>query len=210
MTKKIPVKTFKNHIIDSDVLDAEGVHHEFVSGMHGRKLDFDIIPKESDLFREWVLIIAQAVKELYPDIAHDKLMLLSVANGTNRLVGPVAREIGEGVTAVLTEKVSPKAVKLTAEAKRKIKSIKPELVVAIEDVGTKGTTSATAVRSARKAGVKRVEALNTWQRREQLEELEAINAVYHSVIKELLPTLTPEECRATGYCAQSWKYIEHA
>ncbi len=30
---------FRNHIVEAPgVLDPEGVHHEFVSGMHGRKL----------------------------------------------------------------------------------------------------------------------------------------------------------------------------
>jgi phosphoribosylpyrophosphate synthetase len=201
---------FKQHITESEILDPEGVHHEFVSGMHGRKLDFDAIPTDNDLFLEWVAIVAQAVRELYPDVPLDKLVLLSVAGGTNRLVGPVAKLLGGGVHALLTEKVSPKAVKLTAEAEKMITKLQPDLVLAVEDVGTRGTTSASAVVAARAAGATRVEALNTWQRREQLEELEAIDAVYHSIINDVLPTLSPEECRASGYCAQGWQYIEHA
>ena len=38
---------FRQHILAAGVLDPEGVHHEFVSGMHGRKLDFDTIPTGS-------------------------------------------------------------------------------------------------------------------------------------------------------------------
>src|SRR5947207_3370140 len=131
---KLLVSEFKQHIMESPILDPEGVHHEFVSGMHGRKLDFDAIPTKSKLFGEWVVVAAQTIDELYPDIDRAKLALLSVANGTNRLVGPVAKQLGGGVTALLTEKISPKAVQLTDEAAKTLKRLNPELVVAIEDV----------------------------------------------------------------------------
>lgn len=202
----IPV--FKKHLEES-ILDPEGVHHEFVSGLHGRKLDFDTISDDDPLFDEWVAIVAEKVKELYPDVPKNKLVLLSVAGGTNRLVGPVAQAIGHGVTPVLTEKVSVKEVKLTDEAARIIKSRQPELVLAIEDVGTSGSTSATAVLAARRIGAGRVEALNTWQRRKRLEKLEAINTIYNSIIKDMLPTLEPAECQKDGYCAKGWKFIPH-
>ena len=209
-SEEVSVEDFKKHIIESDVLDPEGVHHEFVSGLHGRKLDFDVIPDDSELFREWVQVVAQKVAELYPDIPLRRLALLSVAGGTNRLVGPVAEAMGGGVTSLLTEKISPKEVELTTEAKKNLKELRPELVLVIEDVGTQGTTSASAVRSATEAGARRVEALNTWQRSHSLIKLDEIGANYNSVVKELLPNLTPEECRESGYCAQGWKLIEHA
>jgi orotate phosphoribosyltransferase len=88
--------------------------------------------------------------------------------------------------------------------------MKPDFVLALEDVGTKGTTSASAVVAARKAGAARAEVLNTWQRRPELEELVGIGAVYSSMIHEDMPTLTAAECRASGYCAQGWELIEHA
>lgn len=204
------VADFKQKIMNSNVLDPEGLHHEFVSGLHGRKLDFDLIESDSDLFKQWVEVVTGAIKMLYKDIPTGKLVLLSVAGGTNRLVGPVADKIGGGVTALLTEKTSPKSVRLTEEAKKKLSELNPDLVLALEDVGTRGTTSATAVLSAKEAGAKKVEALNTWQRSEVLDELEAIGAKYQAIIKELLPNLTPEECRKNGYCAKGWKLILHA
>lgn len=204
------VVDFRNHILDSGVLDPEGVHHEFVSGMHGRKLDFDLIPDESELFGEWVNVCARRIEDLYEHDDWIKLALMSVANGTNRLVEPVAIELGAHYSTLLTEKISPKEVALTRRSVVRLQSLEPDLVVAIEDVGTSGSTAATAVTSAREHGARRVEALNTWQRREQLEALVGIDAVYHSIIYEPLPTLTPEECQATGYCSWGWEYIERA
>lgn len=204
------VADFKNKIMKSDVLVGEGVHHEFVSGLHGRKLDFDLINDNSSLFKDWVKVVGESLKQIYPDVPHDRLAVLSVAGGTNRLVGPVAKYLGGDVTPLLTEKVSSKEVKLTADAVKKLKKLNPDLVVAIEDVGTQGTTSASAVRSAIKAGARRVEALNTWQRSQSLSKLDEIGATYNSVVKELLPNLTPEECRTSGYCSKGWKLIEHA
>lgn len=204
------VRNFKKNITNSQVLIPKGIHHEFVSGLHGRKLDFDLIDEKSDLFRQWVEVVAQFIKKQYSDISPSKIVLLSVAGGTNRLVGPVAKAIGGGVTALLTEKTSARSVRLTDEAKKKLKALKPELVVALEDVGTRGGTAASAVLSAQEAGAKRVEVLNTWQRSEVLEALEAIDATYNAIIKEIWPNFTTEECRKTGYCAQGWKLIEHA
>lgn len=210
MNLKVLVQDFKKNIINSDILDPEGLHHEFVSGLHGRKLDFDLIDRKSDLFNHWIRVVAETIKKLYPDIPRNKLMLLSVAGGTNRLVGPVAKELGGGVVAVLTEKTSPRSVRLTEKAKKQIQALKPELVLAVEDVGTRGTTSATAVTGAKEAGAKRVETLNTWQRSDSLSELDTIGAVYNCAIKELLPNFTPGECRAKGYCAKGWKLVDHA
>ncbi|HUD05979.1 MAG TPA: phosphoribosyltransferase [Candidatus Saccharimonadales bacterium] len=204
------IEKFKINIKKSGILDPEGIHHEFVSGMHGRKLDFDAIPDDSDLFNEWVDVVVKFIKETYQDIDHARLAIVSVANGTNRLVPLVANKLGGGSVALLTEKVSPKEVKLTDEAVKKLKSFAHDLVVTIEDVGTKGTTSATALRSAMAAGAKRVESINTWQRRHRLEEIESLGVVNHSIITDLLPTLTPEDCRKSEYCAKGWQYIEHA
>lgn len=204
------IANFKSNIEKSDILDPEGTHHEFVSGMHGRKIDFDSIPDDSDLFNEWVDVVTEFIKQTYPSGSYKKLAIVSVANGTNRLVPLVAKKLGKNTVGLLTEKVSPKEVKLTDEAIKQLHSFKPDLVVTIEDVGTSGTTSATAVQSIRKAGAKLVESINTWQRRKQLEKLDELDVTNNSIITAILPTFTAEECKASGYCAQGWEYIEHA
>src|SRR6266496_4710756 len=208
------LEVFRNHIIEApDVFDPEGVHHEFVSGMHGRKLDFGAIPTDSDLFREWVNISAASIHRLYAGTTLGTHVLLSVANGTNDLVTPVTdvlyEEYDEKWDPLETEKISPKAVALTDESAQFFERYNPDFVLALEDAATRGTTSASAILAAREAGARRVEALNTWQRRPQLEELVGIGAVYYSIIHEDLPTLTPDECSASGYCAEGWRLIPH-
>ncbi len=191
------------------VLDPEGVHHEFVSGMHGRKLDFEAIPDGSDLFDEWADVVAQELRFRYAGEQIGRMVLLGVANGTNRLVVPVAERLDDGSIGLETRKISPKAVRPTESSIEDIHRIQPELAVVIEDAATQGTTAATCVVAARRLGIRRVEVINTWQRRPKLEKLLAIGAVYHSIIFEPLPTLEPEACAAAGYCAQGWDLIDH-
>lgn len=200
---------FRDDLLEHGVLDPEGLHHEFVSGLHGRKLDFDDIPPESDLFVSWVEIVTRKIHEEYISQGAGRLVLVSVAGGTNRLVPIVASEVGHKTVGVLTEKDSPRSVKLLPESLAVIRAIKPIVGVAIEDAATKGTMSASAVEEMKASGVPRNEVLNTWQRRVRLEELEARNIKYSSIIFEPLPTLAPQECEEDGYCAQGWELLEH-
>lgn len=202
------IEQFRKNILDSGyVLDPEGVHHEFVSGKHGRKLDFDLIPKDSPLFEQWVEAASSRIEELYGEEDLGTIVILSVANGTNRLVRPVSDRLGDNYVSALTEKATSKSVKLTRSARFVLQKVNPQLVVALEDVGTSGTTSASAVLAVREMSIPRVEALNTWQRRSHLEVLETINAPYNSIIHEDLPTYTPDECERMGYHALGWKYV---
>ena len=204
------VETFKKHIIEGGILDPKDVHHEFVSGLHGRKLDFDSIEADSPLFSEWIAVTTAALKELYSPERLQNVVLASVANGTNRVVPLVAESLGNGASYLLTEKSSPKSARLVAEAAASMPELKDRFFVVLEDVGTKGTTSASVVLALRETGAKDIEVLNTWQRREQLEELVAVDVPHHAVIKDMLPTYTPEECQAEGLCAAGAKFIEHA
>lgn len=199
----------KQHIMDSGILDPEDLHHEFVSGMHGRKLDFDAIPDGDPLFDEWVEAYADAIRDLFPDKLKD-IVIVSVANGTNRVVPLVAEKLGNGATHLITDKASPKSAKLSDEAAQKLPELLARFFVVLEDVGTRGTTSASAVQALRQGGAKDIEVINTWQRREHLEELEAIDVPHHAMIKEMLETYTPEDCKANGLCAAGAKFIEHA
>lgn len=205
------IEIFRDHIIHAEgVLDPEGIHHEFVSGMHGRKLDFDAIPTESRLFQEWVEACAQTIDTLYggQSVGRRKA-LLSVANGTNRLVRPVAALLDNDFAPLETRKISPKSVELSDETAAYFAEQSPDFVLVVEDVGTRGTTSATAVAAAVRAGAGRVEALNTWQRRSQLEELDALGVTYNSVIIEPMPTMSAPQCATVGPCAQGWQFIPH-
>ena len=196
-------------MIDGCLLDPEGVHHEFASGMHGRKLDFDKIPDYGSLIDLWIDAVADSIRDTLPRKKLGKLALVSVANGTNRIVPRVAENLGNDTHALLTEKSSAKSVRLTAEAEAIMPRINDGAFVVIEDVATTGLTSASASLALRSAGATDILVMSTWQRRERLEELDAIGVPYVSVINEVLPTLSKEACNSSGPCSQGWLYIEH-
>lgn len=213
----ITATEFKERLFAApEVVDPGGVHSEFAAGGHGRKVNFDGIPVDTDLFKDWVDITAHDVRQLLGDRGLRRLgtnslsgaVLLSVANGTNRLVGPVAEKVGFGLLHMLTEKVDG-VVRLGEEAAEEMRLLVPQFVLACEDVGTTGTSSSGAVSSARKAGAEWIEVLNSAQRRLQLPKLDALGVAYQATIMvDDLPTYTPEECQKSGYCADGWQLIK--
>jgi orotate phosphoribosyltransferase len=194
----------KQAILSNNVLDPEDLHHEFVSGMHGRKLDFDLMPTGGSFYKQWMDANVQYIRENY---ATQPDMILGVADGANRMAISIALGLGNGIIGLTTDKISPKSVALSKVAKDFISTHKPEFVLIVEDVGTAGTTSASAAAEALAAGAKKVSVLNTWQRREHLEKLEEAGVEYDSIIKDFLPTYQPEDC---VYCKQGVKFIPHA
>lgn len=193
---------FKRHILERGILDPEGIHHEFVSGAHGRKLDFDRIPEDDPLYAEWVALNVQAIR-MSGSLA---LAIAGVANGTNRL----ARDVGSilGVEPLLTRKVSSREVQLTPNARSWLAGRALEgTVFVLEDVGTTGNTALTAAEDARIVGAHQIQGLFTWQRTASLPAFEAAGVPYRAIIREPLPTFTPEMCQAEGYCAQGWQLI---
>ncbi len=193
------------------VMDREGVvHHEFVSGNHGRKLDFDKIVEGTDFYIDWVSIYARSVLAKYEPRLPDAL--IGIANGANRLSKSVAHLLGGQVLGLTTEKVDAKTVRLDEEARETIKNHDVHFALTIEDVGTTGGTSSTVVPDLRQAGVGRIESVNFWQRNSTLPRLEALRIPYDAVIVDQLPMFSPEDCVSDpeGYCAQGIPLIEHA
>lgn len=201
------IETLKQHILESGVLDGADIHHEFVSGLHGRKIDFDTIPTDSELYRLWVEVTADYILTSYAPLPE---MILGTANGANRLAVSVAAKIQHGILGLTTQKLTAKSVELSTVAEEFITSLTPQHVLILEDVGTSGTTSATAALSALKHGAIKVTVLNTWQRSDTLKKLEENNIEWQSIIHERLPNFTPEECRENGLCAQEITLIPHA
>jgi phosphoribosylpyrophosphate synthetase len=204
-------EALETRILNSEhgVLDPPDIHHEFTSGMHGKKLQFKKIPTDSELFNVWVDAVAEKVDGVYSYQSKlSKVVLLSIASGTNRLVEPLADRLGSRYISALTEKdeALDKAVRLTQEAAR-IVSRYSMLVVAVEDVGATGGTTAIAAKDALRKGAQKVEAVITWKRRPTLEKLDEISVVYHAVIDHELPTYPPDNCE---YCNDGVRLITRA
>jgi len=182
-------------------VDPENQHHVFTSGIHhGRKIDFDAIPDDSDLYQDWVEVTADEIRNGYPFALPQ--IVLGVANGTNRLAPDVA-DCFDGVIGLQTEKNpdDKKDIRLTKTARQVIEVLRPSLILVLEDVGTTGGSSSTVAVAAMEAGAEHVDVLNTWKRRERLDALIRADISYFSVIDEPLPTYTIDECESIGYCS---------
>lgn len=211
------IKSFQSNLEapEAGVMDVEGVHRELSSGLHGQKIDFDTIPRFSPLYNQWISVAGAFIKQTFPEIInyprdrHLSGMILGVANGTNR----VARDLATGLNPRIirgepTLKVpGTKEIQLHRTANEVIKVYRPKLVVVIEDVGTTGGNAAQAALAAREAGAERVEVVNTWQRQEELPRLDEAGVEHHAIINQPLPTYTPEDCQAEGFCVNDWQLI---
>lgn len=203
------IEAFKNRIIECGyVLDPEGVHSEFVTGMHGQKLDFDNVDEKTDaLYHKWIDVNEAFIRQEYDPVPE---MLLGVANGTNRVSIDTARRFGGEMLGLESRKnpENSKVLHLTALALKVIGALKPALLVVVEDVGTTGSNSVQVAVQAREAGAKAVEVVTTWKRRQRLERLEEVGIPYRAIIDEPLPTFTPEECATdpNGFHARGWEF----
>lgn len=210
------IATFRGHILEQGVLDPEGVHHEFVSGMHGRKLDFDTIPRFEDpddilgdfspLYNEWVDVNAAFLRTTFPALPQ---VIIGVANGTNRLAIDLETRLESYTMGLPSAKDDQNAKKLflPVRTQNALKYLEPRLAVVVEDVGTTGSNSVQVAIAAREAGARDAVVVTTWKRREQLERLDEAGIEYRAIIDEPLPTFSPEDCVQTGFCSWGWRFI---
>lgn len=203
MTK---IDSFKQNLIESGVLDAPDIHHEFVSGKHGRKLDFDKIETGSELYSEWVDVNEDYIRS---EFTETPAVIVGVANGTNRLALDVSRRY-DGRTLGLISSKDPEnskrlyLPKLTEEV---IKGLLPRFVVVVEDVGTTGSNSVQIAKAVEELGVPEVVVVPTWQRQPALEKLDEADIAYRSIINHTLATYSPEECLESGFCSQGIELV---
>lgn len=197
------INELKKRVLSEGILDDETIHHEFVSGMHGRKLDFDKIPTGSELYRLWVDAYVDYIKANYPEQPD---VILGVANGANRLAVSIAAGLGGGTMGLMTEKETMKSSKFHPSVEDVIQGYKPKFLLIVEDVGTAGTTSLTAANKALEAGAQRVEVLNTWQRSDALTKLDEAGIAYKSMIVDPLPNYQPDDCE---YCKNGIELVKH-
>ncbi len=217
---------FKEQIFnDPDIVDPEGIHHEFTQGMHGRKVKFDKVRPGTSLYDEWIDLQAGTIfaRHIRPRLATEdswpRMVVLGIANGMNQQALDIAEALGHGVTGLTTVKMSKNTVTLDESSKENLLTAGPEVLQIVEDVGTAGTNAASGVAVARlclaTAGremPRTEETLITVQRRDALERLDEIRAQYFSLFVETvaLPTFANEaECLSIGHCGDGWDLVRH-
>lgn len=200
------VESFKKDLMDHGVLDPPDLHHEFVSGKHGRKLDFDKIITGSDLYGEWVSVNEDFIKE---EFSETPTAFVGVANGTNRLALDVARRFDSRAVGLISRKdpENSKRLFLPKLTEATLKGLLPRFVMVLEDVGTTGSNSVQVAKAVRDLGVPEVVVVPTWQRQPRLEKLDEAGIIYRSFINHTLATYSPMECVENGFCSQGVKLI---
>jgi orotate phosphoribosyltransferase len=206
MPRRIDKQAFLRKLVNSDVFDPEGVHHEFNQGLHGLKVDLDKVEVGTELFDEWTELTAEFIEDSYDQLPD---VLVGVASGTNRLVQPVSRLLANKPLALETIKNERSAPVLSKISQIAIRQALPSFVLVLEDVANVGTNTLSVVRSIQEAGAERIEVLNTLQRSSELELLRANGVSYRSILTHVLPNYTAEECQEFGYCVQGWQLIPY-
>ncbi len=188
------------------ILDPPGkVHHEFADGHHGRKLDFEKITDDSDLYIPWVDLYARYIRARYRRSMPDAIV--GVANGANRLSKDIPSsfsDLGKKVLSLYTAKTNSGSIRVTDESIAILEAKRVRFALIVEDVSTTGSTSANVVDHLRELGKRRIEIVSTWQRSTHLPYLEERQVRHGAMIYHPLPMFTPEECLTSpeGYCAR--------
>ena len=198
-----------NGILDPDE-GPERQHHEFKSGLHGRKLDFDEIPTGSDLYEDWVAVNVNALHGRSVGNHTSLLAVVGVANGTNRLAKSVGAAMQKNGARYIETRKNEGEVFLDEELDEDISDLilLNGLVVVLEDVGTTGSTALRVARYIFEAGCKNTEVLFTWQRSEHLSAFDGEKDVAAaSVIRHSLPVYSPDDC---SLCREGSLFIPRA
>lgn len=210
-------EAFKQHLLDAGIKD-EGVHHGFKKGAHGEKLEFEVVKPGSALWAEWAELTARLIHAMYPDATAP--VLESTANGTIEITSDVATLLNRHgnydneVVAIHTEKLhNPDGstfVRLTNEARRTLWAVEPKSVVKIDDAASTGSTTAYTAPELRSFGVEDVTAVYAWMRQLQLPFLDRAGVRYEGIIdNHEMPSFTPEDCLASGFCAEGVPFIAY-
>ncbi len=200
---------FEQSIVELGIKDQD-CHHEFTTGLHGEKLDFDVIAPGTPEWGMWVQLSAAETRQLFSGPSAP--CLVSLANGTLEVTEAIAAELNthgnydDQVLVAHTEKFvvnDQKIVRLTEAAKRLIAYYGIEQALEIDDAATTGSTTAMPIPKLREFGMEDIRVLYAWLRNPRLPYLDEQNVPYYGLIDgHYLPDFSPEECRDHGFCAE--------
>lgn len=187
-------------------LDPVGVHHEFRTGVHGRKYDLSKL-EGSRLYGDMVDLNVGLIEG---DMAEDQpLVIVGIDSGTIDFAKDVAEKVEHpNVQAVKTEKhPETNALSFTELARDAIWALRgygPKVVL-LDDVGTTGSTLVPLfVDAVDYLEADDVIAQYTIQRNKTLSRLEG-KYRYRAVVVDPQRDYTPEECAKRGWCSRGWE-----
>ncbi len=164
-------------ILAANLLDEEGSHHQFASGTHGRKIDFDLIVADSELYALWVEANVNFIKS---EFGLNISGAVGVANGTNRIAIDVAR--GLSCLALTTKKLADKSIALSDDAQTSLGVLsEADRVIVLEDVGTSGGSAVSVSTLCQKWSPAQISMLFTWQRTDTLPLADQSKIPYWSI-----------------------------
>lgn len=201
---------FEQNLLSLGIKD-DDCHHEFTTGVHGEKLNFDLIKPGSTEWRQWTELNALFICQMYPDAKPPSLV--GIADGTTAITEATAAELNRFATyesevlVLPTEKIidetGKKLVRLTKTAKQLLTYFGIQQALEIDDAATSGSTTAMPISELRNFDVRDIGVLYAWLRNKNLPHLDALNVPYYGLVDgHYLPDYSPADCRDHGFCAE--------
>lgn len=171
-------EALRENLLQAQILDSPGRHHEFASGKHGVKADFDKLNGDFG-YGMWTNTVYAFLLEqqVNPEV------LIGVG-GANRLALDVARKY-DGRVIGLTSQKDPNNKHdfvLPDVTRRVLSSGQFEKAVILDEVGETGRQAAEVGKLALAAGIPAVEVVYTWQRQSVMPALDEAGIAYRSII----------------------------
>lgn len=213
---------YANNIFAAEILDQD-CHHEFVGGEHGLKADMEVVYKNRKAAPYFLGLILKArmILDDLDDVSSrslaNRLTIIGLADGATQhgrdlsiLVQAVRPKLHVvSLDTVKYQANGSKVLELTKQAHQYLEENDPGMVALADDVGTTGSTPAQIVGPLRAYGAKSIKAYYDLMRRPDLQYLDQLDVPYDAIVHEDLPNYSPENCRATGYCAQGVRLVNY-
>ncbi len=180
----------------------ESVHHEFVTGVHGIKIDFDVTHnnRSSPLYIAGVMFKASLI--MRESGGEGVIGILGIDTGTTRHAKDVATVITSAgfamrAVALTTHKRiedGKKHIELTDETRELVSAHKIRHIAIDDDTGTTGSSTAQPVPALRDLGVEDISVYYDWIRNPELPYLDELGVAYEGIIRVCLPDYEPDDC----------------